>query len=215
MNFQNLAIHWLGHAGFKILWNGKVMYLDPFQISDAHEKADVIFITHSHYDHCSIEDIKKIIALKTKVVCTSDVQSKLAKVKDNVQTIIVEPHKQYNVEDIHIQTIPAYNLNKQFHPRENQWVGYILKFGETTFYHSGDTDLTQELLQVKTDVALLPVSGTYTMTAEEAVRAAESIQPQLAIPMHYGSIVGTEADAEKFFVNCQQKNINAEILEKE
>ncbi len=217
MEYKNLVIHWLGHAGFKIISREKMIFIDPFQLSEksSNEKVDVIFITHSHYDHCSIEDIKKIIKTETIVVATSDVQSKLGKVAPHVSAFIVEPGMSYNVGKILFQTVPAYNINKNFHPKNNYWTGYLINFDGIKIYHSGDTDLIPEMKNVKTDIALIPVGGTYTMNAEEAVRTVEIIKPSLAIPMHYGSIVGSREDAERFVDGCREKGIKAEILEKE
>lgn len=215
MRYKNLSITWLSHAGFMIKSEeNKIIYIDPFQII-TEKKADVIFITHAHYDHCSIEDIKKIIQPHTIVVCGTDVQSKLGKVRDNIGTIIVEPGKEYEVAGLKVKTVAAYNKTKSFHPKENHWVGYIIKIGKTTLYHSGDTDLIPEMSAVKADVVLLPVGGTYTMNAEEATKAAQIIKPQLAIPMHWGTIVGSLKDAEDFVQICKEAGINAEILEKE
>ena len=220
MEYKNLIIHWLGHAGFKIKFREKIIFVDPFQLADnteenKTEKADIIFITHSHYDHCSIEDIKKIIKPETIVVCTSDVQSKLGKVASHVNSLIVEPGKKYNIEEISFETIPAYNINKNFHPHDNYWVGYVINLDGTKIYHIGDSDIIPEMKNVKTDVALFPIGGTYTMNAEEAMKAAVAIKPLLAIPMHWGSIVGTKEDAEKFVQGCREKGITADILEKE
>ncbi|MEN9625984.1 MAG: hypothetical protein RL557_312, partial [archaeon] len=178
-------------------------------------KADIIFITHAHYDHCSIEDIKKIIKPETIVVSTNDVQSKLGKVAPHVNSLLVESGKEYTVNGINFHTVHSYNLGKQFHPRDNAWVGYIIDCGGTRLYHAGDSDFIKEMHSVKADVCLFPVGGTYTMNAEEATRAAEIIKPSLAIPMHWGSIVGTKNDAERFVNGCKEKGIRAEILERE
>ena len=217
MDYNTIEIHWLGHAGFKIKDKStkKIICIDPFQLSEEEEKADFIFITHSHYDHCSLEDIKKIIKPETEIIVTTDVLSKLAKITPHPRSIIVESSKEYKLKEIQFQTIPSYNINKKFHPKGNEWVGYNIYFSEgIKVYHAGDTDLISEMRNVQTDIALLPVDGTYTMNAEEAVRAATMIKPNLAIPMHWGSIIGTKEDAEKFLEGCKQKSISAQILEK-
>ncbi len=215
MKYKNIEINWLGHAGFKIKNKEKIIYIDPFQLNSSYEKADIIFITHPHYDHCSIEDIKKIIKSETIVVSTSDINSKLRKVNDNLNIKLVEPNQEFNINGIKVKTIQSYNIGKEFHPKNNFWLGYIIDFDGVRVYHSGDTDIIPEMNTVKTDVALLPVGGTYTLDSFEAVKVAEIIAPKLAIPMHYGSIVGTKNDAENFVNECRKRGLNAEVLEKD
>lgn len=217
MKYKNIEINWLGHASFKIISeNGKVIYLDPFQLANKnYEKANLIFITHPHYDHCSIEDIKKIIKNDSLVICGSDVQSKLRKVGDNINTKIIEPGINFDINGIKVKTVNAYNIGKSFHPKNNYWLGYIIEINGIKIYHSGDTDIITEMNTIKADIVLLPVGGTYTMTSYEAVKLAELIKPNLAIPMHYGSIIGNINDAENFVEGCKKLGINAEILDKE
>ena len=192
-------IKWLGHAGFKIKGE-KTIYIDPFKISD-NEPADIIIVTHEHFDHLSPEDIKKIQAEKTVIVTTPDCFSK---VSGNVKTI--SPGKSIDVDGIKIEAVPAYNTNKHFHPKANGWIGVIVTVNGKRIYHAGDTDNIPEMSNLKNiDIALLPVSGTYVMTAEEAANAANRIMPKVAVPMHYGAIVGTSADAEKFRKLCKCK----------
>jgi len=199
---QNIS--WLGHAGFKIKGE-KTVYIDPFKIND-NEPADIIIITHEHFDHLSPDDIKKIQTGKTLIVTTQDCYSKFS---GNIKTI--SPGKSLDVDGIKIEAVPAYNANKQFHPKENGWIGVIVTINGKRIYHAGDTDNIPEMSNLKNiDVALLPVSGTYVMTAEEAADAANRIMPKVAVPMHYGSIVGTKADAEKFKKLCKCK---VEILD--
>jgi len=185
-------IHWLGHDTFKIAGE-KVIYTDPFKIKKA-DNADIILITHEHYDHCSPEDVKKIQKAHTVIVTVADCAKKLSgKIK------IVKPGDKINVEGIEIEAVPSYNTNKQFHVKERGWVGYIFKVKGQRIYIAGDTDHIPEMKTFKEiDIALLPVSGTYVMTADEAVKAALDIKPRIAIPMHYGSIVGDKNDAKKF-----------------
>jgi L-ascorbate metabolism protein UlaG (beta-lactamase superfamily) len=200
-------IHWLGHDTFKIVGE-KIIYTDPFKIKNK-DTADIILITHEHYDHCSPEDIKILQGPDTVIVTTPDCAKKLTgKVK------IVKPGDKITVEGIEIEAVPSYNTNKQFHPKGNNWVGYIFTVRGQRIYIAGDTDYIPEMKSFKADIALLPVSGTYVMTAEEAVKAAIDIKPKIAIPMHFGSIVGSKDDARKFAEGLKGK-IDVVILEEE
>ena len=189
------------HSSIKIN-KGKVIYIDPFKIENEKYDADIIFITHDHYDHYSPEDIEKIIKENTIIVAPKTVKA-LSKMKNVVS---VEPNKTYEVEGIKIETIPSYNVNKQFHQKQNDWVGYILEIECVRYYIAGDTDITPENRQVKCDVAFVPIGGTYTMDYCEAAQLVNEIKPKIVIPEHYGSIVGTKEDALKF-----QKLLNNDI----
>lgn len=221
MKIDNVEIKWLGHSGFMIR-NSKVIYVDPYNISEGLEKADVILITHSHYDHCSFEDIKKIVQEGTKVIIPADCQSKITRISLPVKIEIAEPGSSFNFPDLGVDVFPAYNVDKSFHPAEESWMGYLVKINNVLIYHAGDTDKIPEMQKLtgykqkdKTFVALLPVGGRFTMNAEEAADAAKLIQPSIAIPMHYGSVVGDEKDAREFCELCKEFGVECKILEKD
>lgn len=200
-------IHWLGHDTFKITGE-KIIYTDPFKVKKK-DTADIILITHEHFDHCSPEDVAKLQGPNTFIVTTADCAKKLSgKIK------IVKPGDKITVEGVDIEVVPAYNTNKQFHTKDKGWVGYIFTSKGQRIYIAGDTDYIPEMKTIKADIALLPVSGTYVMTAEEAVKAALDIKPKVAIPMHYDSIVGTKDDAKKFAEGLKGK-IEVIILQEE
>jgi len=191
----------LNHAGV-FLDGEKTVLIDPFGIDAPDRPADIICITHGHYDHCSEEDILRCADSHT------DITAPLDAVKDDLPGTwhTVEPGNIYTVQGIRIETVPAYNTNKEFHPKENNWVGYIITLKGTRVYHAGDTDRIPEMKDIQADVALLPVSGTYVMTADEAAAAFRDIGAAHGIPMHYGGgVVGTEADAARFLKSIGQK----------
>lgn len=177
----------------------KIIYIDPFKINKNYNDADIVFITHDHYDHYSEEDIDKVINENTTIIIPEELLTKLLRKGINKNAIItVEPNKNYMVQGIKFETISAYNTNKTFHPKENGWVGYIIIINGIRYYIAGDTDITEENKQVKCDVAFVTVGGTYTMDFKEAASLINEIKPKIAIPIHYGSIVGTEQDAIDF-----------------
>jgi len=185
-------IHWLGHDSFRV--DGAVtIYVDPWQVPAGAPQADLVLITHDHYDHCSPEDVRRISKADTVVVTVAAAAKKF---RGDVR--VVRPGDSLTVKGVPIEVVPAYNINKRFHPKSAGHVGFIFTVGGQRIYHAGDTDFIPEMKNLQVDVALLPVSGTYVMTAAEAAEAAKAIKPQVAIPMHYGEIVGSKSDAERF-----------------
>lgn len=209
MKIMGMTMELLGHAGVK-LKNRKVIYIDPFQLTEGGaglEKADVVLITHEHYDHCSPKDVEKIATPETIIITVADCQSKLNSLK--VKGIaLIEPGKSIKIGEDMVTAVPAYNINKAFHAKENNWVGFIVEMDGVRIYHAGDTDLIPEMKDIDVDIAFLPVGGTYTMNANEAAQATKTFKRcKIAIPMHYGSIVGSGSDAETFKENagCEVK----------
>lgn len=193
---ENIEV--LYHSSIRIN-KEKTIYIDPFKIDRNYNDADIVFITHDHYDHYSEEDIDKVINENTTIIIPEELLTKLLRKGINKNAIItVEPNERYMVQGIKFETIPAYNTNKTFHPKKNGWVGYIIIINGIRYYIAGDTDITEENKQVKCDVAFVPVGGTYTMDFKEAASLINEIKTKIAIPIHYGSIVGTEQDAIDF-----------------
>ena len=201
LDFNGVKLTWLGHSSFKFTFDDKVMYIDPYDVKE-HEKADLILITHGHYDHCSIPDLIKLTKQETIIVSTPDTTSKLSGKVQGGDLKLVKPGDTLELLGIKIDVVPAYNINKKFHPKANDWVGYVFQINNIKFYHAGDSDFIPEMENLSADVAMLPISGTYVMNAEEAVQAARKIMPKIVIPMHYGKIVGDKKDAEKFKEWC-------------
>lgn len=203
----------LFHSSIKIN-KGKKIYIDPFKIEEEYNDADIVFITHDHYDHYSEEDIDNVINKDTTIVVPEELLTKLLKKGISRDSIItVEPNENYIVQGIKFETVPAYNVNKKFHPKENNWVGYIIEINNIKYYVAGDTDITEENRKIKCDVAFVPVGGTYTMDYKEAAQLVNEIKPKIAVPIHYGSIVGTKQDAVEF-VKLLDSTIQGIILMK-
>lgn len=193
---ENIEV--LYHSSIRIN-KEKTIYIDPFKIDRNYNDADIVFITHDHYDHYSEEDIDKVINENTTIIIPEELLTKLLRKGINKNAIItVEPNEKYMVQGIKFETIPAYNTNKTFHPKKNGWVGYIITLDDIRYYIAGDTDITEENRRVKYDVAFVPVGGTYTMDFKEAAQLINEIQPKIAVPIHYGSVVGTKQDATDF-----------------
>jgi L-ascorbate metabolism protein UlaG (beta-lactamase superfamily) len=200
-------IHWLGHDTI-LLEGSTVVIVDPFQIQTSW-KADLILISHDHFDHCSPEDVAKVQKEDTTIVTDQESAKKL---KGDVR--VVAPGDRLQVKGVDIEVGPAYNTNKDFHPKQAGMLSFVITLDGVRFYHAGDTDFIPEMKDLNVDVAFLPVSGTYVMTADEAVEAARAIKPKLAIPMHYGAIVGSNEDADKF-KKALQAEMEVAILTKE
>ena len=188
--------------------DGLTIYFDPYDIKEKINNADYIFITHSHWDHFDLDSINNLVNEKTIIIGPSSVIEKL---DSNYKTLEVKPENTYNLNNISFMTVPAYNIDKEYHPKDAGYVGYIVTLNNVTYYIAGDTDALDELKVIKADVIFLPVGGTYTMTKEEAVELANTIKPKYAIPIHYGLAVGDELDA-KYFVNNIDKEIKSKIF---
>jgi L-ascorbate metabolism protein UlaG (beta-lactamase superfamily) len=209
------SLEWLGHAGFRLKVGQAVVYIDPYRVHDG-PSADLILITHGHYDHFSPRDLERLSTRQTIVVGPPAVAERVSG-----RVLSVTPGQTVEeelVRGVEVATVAAYNTSKRdqdgnvFHPREAGWLGYDLNVRGERLYHSGDTDVIPEMDSVTgVDVALLPVSGVYVMTAGEAAEAARRIQPRLAVPMHWGEHIGTRADAEAF---AELAPVDVEILER-
>jgi L-ascorbate metabolism protein UlaG (beta-lactamase superfamily) len=214
--YNKIGITWTGHAGFKILYGNKKMYIDPYKLTKKYENifdADIVLITHNHFDHLSIEDLKNIINERTVIVSAQECLSQLKPLKVK-ESIGIDPRNNVRVDDLAVEAVPAYNVNKEFHPKNDKKIGFIIEFGNDRIYHTGDSDLIPEMKDTNPTIVLIPVSGTYVMTAEEASKAVnELINPKIAIPMHYGTIVGNKEDAIRFselVTVCETKILESE-----
>ena len=190
-----------------------IIYFDPYKIDKNYNDADYIFITHSHYDHFSPEDISKVKKDTTKIIVPNEMNNDeeiritiedLGFAKDDIFYVV--PDNYYVEDNLNFETVPAYNVSKNFHPKEKGWVGYIIHLNDVSYYIAGDTDITEENKKVKCDVAFVPIGGTYTMTAKEAAKLVNEINPKIAAPIHYGLIVGKKEDANIF-----KENLNSDI----
>jgi L-ascorbate metabolism protein UlaG (beta-lactamase superfamily) len=206
---MSAKLHWHGHDTFRV--DGPpVVYVDPYRLPAGLPKADLILITHEHSDHCSPADIAKVRGPATVVVAPPAAARMLpAPVEE------IKPGDARTFAGVSVRAVPAYNTDKKFHPKSAGMVGYLFTVGGITYYHAGDTDHIPEMAGLRPDVALLPVSGTYVMTAAQAAEAARAIQPKVAVPMHYGAIVGSEADATTFAKLLQGSGIEVVVKEKE
>lgn len=209
-------VTWYGHDAFKLVGGGAVVYLDPWQLPAGVEPANIVLVSHDHFDHCAPDDIARVCTPHTTVLVAEACVAKLSGLTANVRA--VAPGERIELGGVTVETVPAYNVDKfreagqPFHPRESGYVGFLVTLEGKRFYHAGDSDFIPEMKELgPIDVAFLPVSGTYVMTAEEAMAAARAIRPKLAVPMHYGSIVGTVEDARRF---ASAADLSVEILPK-
>lgn len=186
------------HSSIKIA-KDKIVYIDPFRINEVPHDADYIFITHSHYDHFSTQDILKVAKIDTVFVSTEDTKSSLELMGiPEDQIVIVEPNNNYELKDIKVETVPSYNENKKYHPKENNWVGYVIELNGNKYYIAGDTDNISEVQNIKCDIAFLPIGGEFTMNPQEAAELANKIECKIVVPTHYAELVGTKEDLEEF-----------------
>lgn len=215
--YKGIKIKWLGHDGFSLDGSIRIL-IDPFKVTKP-ERADLILLSHNHFDHLSVDDIKNASTKDTIIVAANECMNMLKEftIKEKISIL---PGGEKIVKGIKIKAIPAYNLDKinpdskkPFHPKEDDKVGFLLEFDGVKIYHTGDTDLIPEMLDLKPDITLVPVSGTYVMTVKEAAKAVEKIKPKIVIPMHYGAIVGSEKDAHDF--KGLVKTCEVQILTKE
>jgi len=215
--YKGIKIKWLGHDSFSLVGNVKII-IDPYKITKQ-EKADLVLISHNHFDHLSVDDLKNVSTKDTIIVAAKEC-IEMIKGFDFKEKIDISPGEEKTVRGIKIKSIRAYNIDKinpdtkkPFHPKEDNKMGFLFELNGTTIYHTGDTDLIPEMSDLKPEIALVPVSGTYVMTAQEAAKAVEKIKPKIAIPMHYGVIVGSEKDAHEF--KQLVKSCEVQILTKE
>ena len=175
------------------------IYLDPFRLKEEPHDADYVFITHPHYDHFSIEDIKKVIKRETIMIVPEKMEDDAGELRPEVKDIVaVKPGIYKEINGLEIETVPAYNTIKPFHPKRAEWLGYILRIDNKRIYISGDTGATKDARQVKCDIALIPIGGTFTMDVKKAAELINLIRPEYAIPTHYGSSVGNKTDGQTF-----------------
>ncbi len=222
LEVSGVKIFWTGHDGFRIEGDGTVLYIDPFRLVSP-VKADVILVTHNHFDHYSKDDIKKVVKERSLIIAPKELSG--VELEFNCRGVFLEPWAKYHSDEFKVTVIavPAYNVNKfrapgvPFHPKEDGKLGFIVELAGVKIFHAGDSDNIPEyekLRDYEVDVALLPVSGTYVMTPDEAAEAAKVIRPKIAVPMHWGEIIGSRAEALKFKDLLGDSGIEVKILDR-
>ena len=205
MNTSNIIVNI--HSSIKIELD-KIIYFDPYKIEDNYNDADIIFITHNHYDHLDIESINKVKNNNTIVVAPKSIEEDIKKIEFK-DYIYLNPYEEIDIDNINIKTIPAYNIDKPFHPKSNNWLGYIITYNNISYYIAGDTDITEDNMKVKCDIAFIPIGGKFTMDVNEASKLINIINPKVVIPIHYGSVVGS-LELGKLLKDM----VNVEVIEK-
>jgi L-ascorbate metabolism protein UlaG (beta-lactamase superfamily) len=208
MELSNIEVN--TQSSIKMIFD-KIIYFDPFKIEDDKHDADIIFITHNHYDHMDSESINKIKNENTIIIAPKSMEEVIKKMEFK-EYIFLKPDEEINIGSINVKTIPAYNITKTFHPRENNWLGYIITYNNVSYYVAGDTDKTNENEKVKCDVALIPIGGHFTMDVNEAAELIKTINPQIVVPIHYGSVIGNPNDGKR--LNELLLDTNIEVIEK-
>lgn len=205
MNTDNIYVNI--HSSIKIVLD-KIIYFDPYEIKDNKSDADIIFITHNHYDHLDINSINKIKNNNTIVIAPKSIEEDISKIEFK-DYIYLDPYQEIDIDNINIKTIPAYNIDKPFHPRSNNWLGYIITYNNISYYIAGDTDKTEDNMKVKCYIAFIPIGGKFTMDVNEASELINIINPKVVIPIHYGSVVGS-MELGKLLKDL----VNVEVIEK-
>lgn len=214
--YGGVEISWLGHDAFFVRHGDKRIYFDPYKIKPK-DVATHVFISHEHFDHLSLEDLRKIVSDETNIIASEPCARQLRSLEKGIVKY-VKPGDEFELAGVKVKVVPAYNINKfrepgvVYHPKAAGGVGYVVEVAGVKIYHTGDTDFIPEMRGLEVDVALVPVSGTFVMTAEEAARAVNEIKPKVAIPMHYGAIIGSSRDVEEF---KKRAEVEVVVLEKE
>ncbi len=197
---MSVTITWIGHASFKIQAAQSIVYIDPWKIDQRLTDGNIVLISHSHYDHYSAEDIELVSGKDCQLIAPQDVITK------NRTGTVIEAGQTIQTGEVTITAVPAYNVSKNFHPKENNWIGFIIELDNKKIYYAGDTDATDEMISLDNiDLAMLPVGGTYTLDAREAALAVNQLKPKIAVPYHWGDIVGKRRNADEFaeMAECQ------------
>lgn len=212
MNLDNITVN--AQSSIRIA-GCKILYFDPFQIADAAHDADIIFITHEHYDHFEPESIAKIKKDGTFLAAPESMRKKVLSESgvESDRCVFYNPGETHELEGIVIETVPAYNKLKPFHPKGKKWQGYVIKMDDVRYYVAGDTDVNEDIQKVECDVAFIPIGGHYTMDKKQAADYIANLKPKAVIPIHYGSIVGKPADGSDFqnYLESMNKDIQVEL----